>query len=293
MLSSLCEQLTLPEEVVVIDASDDISKTRQILSDWQNTIDKQVAIKHELANKTGAAIQRNQGVAVATQPFIWFIDDDVVFETDCAHQMLAALEQDTKLGGVNAMIVNQRYQAPGTISRLMFTLMNGRREKSFAGKVIGPAINLLPEDGDDLPDVVPVEWLNTTCTMYRREALPSPPFDAVFTGYSLMEDVALSLRVGRNWKLANVRCARIFHDSQSGEHKSEARETARMELVNRYYVMRHILGLRGVSPLLRLIAWQLFQLFSIAARSSTRRKTIPVLLGNLEGLQSTMLNSRK
>ena len=112
------------------------------------------------------------------------------------------------------MIVNQKYHPPGVISRAVFTLLNGHRALNFAGRVLGPAVNLLPEDRDDLPEVVPVEWLNTTCTLYRREVLPSPPFDAVFRGYSMMEDLTLSLRVGKGWRLANARTARIFHDSQ-------------------------------------------------------------------------------
>src|SRR5204863_9646194 len=130
-------------------------------------------------------------------------------------------------GGVSALIVNQKYHPPGAISRAVFTLMHGRSERTFAGRVIGPGINLLPEDREDLPEIVPVEWLNTTCTIYRRVALPSPPFDSVFTGYSMMEDLTLSLRVGQKWKLANARTARIFHDSQPGPHKSCATELAR------------------------------------------------------------------
>jgi len=65
---------------------------------------------------------------------------------------------------------------------MMFTLMHGRSEKSFAGKVIGPGINLLPEDRADFAGGRAVEWLNLGCTIYRREALPSPPFDAFFRG---------------------------------------------------------------------------------------------------------------
>src|SRR5437868_3995529 len=103
------------------------------------------------------------------------------------------------------MILNQHYGRPGLVSRIIFTLMNGRREKSFAGRVIGPGINLLPEDRQDLPEVVPVDWLNLGCTIYRREALPDPPFRSNFTGYSLMEDLTLSLEVGKTWNLANVR----------------------------------------------------------------------------------------
>jgi hypothetical protein len=181
-----------------------------------------------------------------------------------------ALQSDAGLGGVNAMIVNQRYLPPGRISQLLFALLHGRFEKSFAGKVIGPAVNLLPEDQENLPEVVPVEWLNTTCTMYRREALPSPPFESVFTGYSMMEDLTLSLVVGRSWRLANARTARIFHDSQPGSHKSDVSMLASMEFVNRHYVMREILGKKSVLDYCRLFMWEAFQVAVCALRTQSR-----------------------
>jgi hypothetical protein len=171
--------------------------------------------------------------------------------------------------------------------------MHGRKEKTFAGKVIGPAINLLPEDRDDLPEVVPVEWLNTTCTIYRREGMPSPPFDSFFTGYSLMEDVTLSLGVGRNWKLANVRKAKIYHDSQHGAHKCDVRKVGAMELVNRYYVMTEILKQRGFASDLRLCAWEIFQLLTVAARSTTRGKVWSMFRGKLDGLQHILSSHQK
>src|SRR5439155_12035068 len=185
---------------------------------------------------------------------------------------------------VNAMIVNQRYQPPGLASWLMFTLMHGRRENSFAGRVIGPAINLLPEDRDDLPEVVPVEWLNLGCTLYRREVLPSPPFDPMFTGYSLMEDLALSSEVGRSWKLANARTARIYHDSQRGDYKSDVADIARMQLVNRHYVMTEILHRRRIGDYLRLIIWELFQLGVCAARSQSRPQLWATCRGKLQAV---------
>src|SRR5437867_8288933 len=188
-LQSLLTQDLLPTEFIVVDSSED-DEARSFLSDFEKLVSPAASVRWVAADVLGAAPQRNQGVALSTQPFIWFFDDDILFESDCVTRLWHAIESDATLGGVNAMIVNQRYQPPGFVSRTMFTLMHGRSEKSFAGKVIGPAINLLPEDRDDLPEVVPVEWLNTTCTMYRREVLPSPPFDSLFVGYSLMEDVA-------------------------------------------------------------------------------------------------------
>jgi glycosyltransferase involved in cell wall biosynthesis len=217
------------------------------------------------ATTLGAAAQRNQGVATATQPFIWFFDDDILFEPECVARLWRAIEADPGLGGVNAMITNQRYQAPGRISRAVFALINGRNESTFAGRLLGPAVNLLPEDRDDLPDVVPTEWLNTTCTIYRREALPDPPFDSIFTGYSMMEDLTLSLRVGKRWRIANARTARVFHDSQPGVHKADVAALAEMELVNRHYVMTQVLEKTRARDYAGLLIWEAFQLVSCSS----------------------------
>ncbi len=280
---SLAMQSAQPMAIIVVDASVD-SDTRDICERGIQHLGSEVRwIK---AAEQGAAAQRNQGVAVATQPLIWFFDHDVLFEPDCVRRLWSAIESDRQLGGVNAMIVNQRYQSPGAVTRLMFTLLNRGRENTFAGKVIGPAINLLPEDRYDLPDIVPVEWLNTTCTMYRREALPSPPFDSFFHGYSLMEDVALSIRVAeRGWKLANARTARIFHDSQPGEHKCDAASRAEMELINRHYVMTKILRKCDFSDYIRLVAWELFQPAALSSSSSGRRELLSHIAGRLRAVR--------
>jgi hypothetical protein len=77
-----------------------------------------------------------------------------------------------------------------------------------------------------------------------------------------MEDVTLSLTVGKSWKLANARTARIFHDSQPGSHKNNAGVLAQMDLVNRYYVMTEVLGRKQISDYFKLV---ILQLFGIAA----------------------------
>ena len=265
--------------IIVVDASVD-SDTRDICERRTQELGSEVQwIK---AQEQGAAAQRNQGVTLAKQQMILFFDDDIIFEPNCIALLWQALHAETRLGGASATILNQRYQTPGVTSRLMFTLLNGARENSFAGKVIGPAINLLPEDRDDLPDIVPVEWLNTTCTMYRREALPSPPFDSFFRGYSLMEDLALSIRVAeRGWKLANVRRARIFHDSQRGEHKSDVAARAEMELINRHYIMTKVLRKCGYTDYVRLVGWEFFQLAALSSSSSGRKQLLSHIAGRL------------
>jgi glycosyltransferase involved in cell wall biosynthesis len=268
-MESLSKQSAQPFEIIVVDASVD-DETRKVCEAAVNELS--LRVRWLKAVERGAAAQRNQGIEQATQPFIWFFDDDILFEENCVQRLWHTIGSDAGLGGVNAMIVNQRYETPGAVSRAVFRVMNGRAERSYAGKLIGPAINLLPEDRDDLPSVIPVDWLNTTCTIYRREALPDPVFDRFFEGYSLMEDVALSLRVAqRGWRLSNARTARIRHDSETGEHKANIAAVSAMELRNRFYIMTSILGKRTFLDYVRLALWELFTLFSVIARGDQKR----------------------
>lgn len=272
-LESLGAQSSQPAELIIIDASVD-SSTRAMCAETVPGLHSVVSWCR--ADVPGAATQRNQGVRASSQAVMGFMDDDILLEPLCFARLWSALESDPHLGGVNAMITNQRYQTPGRISRFVFRLMAGRAERSYAGRVLGPAVNLLPEDGDHLPEIVPVEWLNTTCTLYRREALPDPPFPDHFTGYSLMEDLTLSLTVGKRWKLANARTARIYHDSQPGTHKSDPALLAEMQLINRHFVMTRILGRDRFSDYLKLV---LFELFSIASSLQSRSGRATVALG--------------
>lgn len=257
-LESLAAQGAAPAELIVVDGSTE-EDAAPVVEQWVANFAPATKAVCLRATTLGAAAQRNQGMALATQPFVWFFDDDILFEPECVARLWRAIDSDAALGGVNAMIVNQRYRPPGRVSRMMFALMNGGNEPTFAGRVLGPAVNLLPEDRDDLPEVVPAEWLNTTCTIYRREALPDPPFDSIFTGYSMMEDLTLSLRVAKRWRLANARTARIFHDSQPGAHKADIAALAEMELVNRHYVMTQVLGRARARDYARLALWEAFQ----------------------------------
>jgi glycosyltransferase involved in cell wall biosynthesis len=276
-LESLAEQSSQPAELSIVDASTDGS-TRSLCV--EESIPKlRSAVSWCRAELAGAASQRNQGVRAASQSMIGFMDDDILLEPDCFARLWQALNSDERIGGVSAMITNQRYQSPGRTSRFVFRLMGDRAKKSYAGSILGPAVNLLPEDREDLPEVVPVEWLNTTCTLYRREALPDPPFPEHFKGYSLMEDVTLSLVVGRRWKLANARTARIYHDSQPGSHKVDPKLVAEMLLINRHYVMTKVLGRSRISDYLKLFLFELFSLASTLQASSGRAVFGPTLRG--------------
>jgi glycosyltransferase involved in cell wall biosynthesis len=259
MLESLARQTAQPAEMIVVDCST-IWVTEQLC---QHPIDGlYTEVRYITAFQRGAAVQREQAMAHTTQDFLLFLDDDIMFEPDCILRLWDALNSDSALGGVNAMIVNQRYLPPGKVSRSLYRFLGGKPEHSYAGKCIGPALCLLPEDDTTLPKVVPVEWLNLGCTLYRRAALPRTLFPSCFTGYSLMEDVFLSLTVGMTWHLANARTGRIIHDSQPGPHKANLADIARMELFNRYLIMTTILKRAKVGDYGKLAVLELFTIAS-------------------------------
>lgn len=246
-LHTLSLQSQFPAEVVIVDSSDNndtIDFCEKMSDSWP------WRTKYLRATKAGAATQRNQGIEHSIFPVILFMDDDIVIQPSCIARLWQALNQAEVIGGASAMITNQAYHAPGKLGRLVFALLNGKNLKCYAGKCFGPGLAQLP--GVDTPgDSVPVDWLNAGCTLYRRRALPDPVFPAIFEGASTAEDLALSLHVGREWKLVNVPRARIYHDSQPGDHKKSVSRLAAMELVNKHFIMRSVLGRKGMIDYLK------------------------------------------
>ena len=183
---SVFAQSVVPEEIVIIDASPDAS-TRLVCEQFPG-------ITYLKATQKGAAQQRVQGVARSARPNILFLDDDIILEPHCLARLERALTSSPKIGGAGAMITNQQYAPPGKLTRALLQLID-RSAPDFAGRKIAGILPQLPWDREDLPEVVPVEWLNTTCTLYRRIALPDELFPERFFGASSGEDLALSLNV--------------------------------------------------------------------------------------------------
>lgn len=294
MLESLARQSAQPIEMIVVDASV-TDETQQLCRIGVPGLETEIV--YHRADVPGAIEQRNQAMSYASQDAVLFLDDDIFFEPECVIRLWEALQSDVSLGGINALITNQRYFPPGTVSRTLFRILHGRREESYAGRCIGPAFNLLPEDREDLPTVVEVEWLNTTCTLYRRKALPDPPFITEHVGKQLylpafpMEDLAMSLRVHKHWKLANARTAKIFHDSQSGVHKSNITSMSKIELLNRHYLMTRILERRRFPDYLKLA---LSETFGVVTSLTSARgwKALPaVVFGKISAI-GAMLTAR-
>jgi hypothetical protein len=254
-LHGLAAQLAAPAEVLVVEGGDDPTEAARLEAEFGGTLPGFRAVKAELR---GAAPQRNQGVALARGDVIGFCDDDLDFEPGCIGALRAFLAERADFGGVSATLTNQAPRGFGRLTRAVTALMDTYPSRSLDGRVVGPALNFLPSLSAEAPPVCETEWLNTTCTFYRRSVLPVPPFDACFQGYSMMEDVCLSLRVAALTRLAVLSGARVFHDTQPGDHKRSAAELGAMSVRNRYYVATRVLGRPATISWVQLAVWQGF-----------------------------------
>jgi GT2 family glycosyltransferase len=254
-LESISEQKLRPAQIIIVDGSDEVlSTTDEEIKNRNFEIDLQL----HRAPTVGAAAQRNWGMQFATQPIIGFFDDDIVLRAECIRKMFDALVSDPSVGAVSASIENQNYRRPTPPFKWFLDRLADNPLPSYQGRVIGPALNFLPEYSPDI-ETSSVDWLSTTCSLYRRDDMPTPAFPEIFTGYSLMEDVALSIEIGKRRRLLHVPSARIFHDSQPTREKNDPRIRSRMEVINRHFVMTKVMGKTRISDYTKMAIWEYAQ----------------------------------
>jgi GT2 family glycosyltransferase len=272
-LRSVLAQDVQIREVLIIDGAAEAPKPDAMLAIAMLAWPVGVRVVTETASVCGAGAQRNQAAALSSQPFLWFLDDDVDLEPGCLSALWQAMMEDAMLGGCNALISNQQYAQPGRGLRRLLAWVGCPASGSLAGRCCGPAVNFLPASIP--PDEKGrVEWLNTTCTLYRRSALPDPTFLAFFHGYSLMEDLALSLEVGKRWRLRSVPEARIYHDSVPAPYKSKVISRQAMEVANRWYVARRIMYRKALPLCVQMLIMQMIGLLALL-RNPERWSSFP------------------
>ncbi len=283
-LQSLAEQTVLPAEIVICDASDDGSTEAVVSAASEGWADSRVRWTYQRALRTGLAPQRNQAVATASQTFVWFLDDDVILESECLEVLHGVASADDRIGGVTATITNQAYSPPGPfVKGLMRWFENGRERDTYASTCIGAGYAFYPDASPDIPATMTAEWMIGCCTLYQKAALPCPAVPDHFEGGAIGEDLAASLHVAKNWKTLHARDARCFHDSQGGTHKRSLLRLAEQGLLNRHYIMTRVMGKTGVRDHFNFVLMLGFGLASLLRKPSAWSEAAIVFGGYLKG----------
>jgi hypothetical protein len=146
---------------------------------------------------------------------------------------------------------------PRALLRWYYRLQAGYAHPTYGAQLFGPAINCYPSYTEAAGDLIPAQWLSSTCVFYRNAVFQREKFPA-FEGYSSMEDVHLSARVGRTHRLYFHATARFEHRDATSSWKRNHAALARSRIHNQRTVAREVLGFTGPVFELKLLLHRLF-----------------------------------
>lgn len=293
LLSDLARQSALPDHVVVADASDEEQSqhTRQLVGKFWP-----FCCSYLRNRRPSAARQRNQGAALTDADLVVFLDDDVQLDAGFLEALKAPFLSDSAghVGGVSGTIINQTYTPLTRCNRALLRLCIGPLPESLAGRLVGPAVNFLPEDRPDT--IQEVDWLPSTCTAYRREVFLAHRFPEHFEGYSFAEDVHLSARVAKSHRLLNTTRARLYHHDTGRETHRDWRALGESMVLHRHEIMTEILGRRSALDHWRLFAYEIIYCtlaWLAGVRPLQPRRLFSLMHGKLEAFYALWSGTRK
>jgi glycosyltransferase involved in cell wall biosynthesis len=286
LLQNLCGQTVLPFEVILVDGAPATeTETERTV---EPMVDSLPFSCRYIRHGGGTAVQRNVGIDAAMGDFVAFVDDDVRLEPDFIEAVLWIFRADAerKIGGIVGYRSNEHAKHEESVRWRWY-----RRFKFFTtyepGRYdfeTGYPINANAQPS--FSGVRPVDFMTTSCALWRREVLDSGlRFDDFFSDYGVLEDAHFSLRAGRRWQLLQCGDARCSHLS-STNGRVDRRKLGYKYVVNYYYVFKDIVRPLTLRRKVRFWRFQAFELFRIITSAVRRRRLADLkeFQGRIEGI---------
>lgn len=234
LMKALCAQEELPAEVVVVDGTPDDSvqcRLREFASGRSLPFDL-LYVK----SPSGLTRQRNVGIDASRGEYVFFLDDDCIPRSGYFRTIREVFEgdRDGAIGAVCGTILNEIDRPLSLRWKLRLALglapRHGRPGTYYPTATSVPLALAKPFSGIRDVDMLP------GCTMaFRRRVLETSRFSAFFHGYAQGEDLEMSMRVRRGWRLVWSGDAHVEHHHAPGG-RPKWFEKGRMEIRNRYFI---------------------------------------------------------
>lgn len=229
MWDSLCGQTRPPDEVVIVDASAN--------GEMPPRLDPgPIRLKRLRAEAASASRQRNQGLAAVgpEADLIGFLDDDAVIETEGLERMMTYWSTASACVGGAAFVMRNHPTMAWTAAKRTPLAESAGLYSRRRGTVTAAGFQTMigVPDGTEFAD-----WLPSGACLWRREVFSRFRFDEWFRGYSYLEDLDFSYRVGKHYRLAVVADAGYFH-YPAAEGRGNGYEFGVREVLNRVYFVR-------------------------------------------------------
>jgi GT2 family glycosyltransferase len=231
-LRSLVTQTRKPEELVIVDSSD-----QPIEAIVREGLEGSGIVLLYGRSEPGTSLQRNIAVGMAHGDILVFCDDDVVLERDCIEMLLPCFDLDRTppVGGVAGTIVNAPYAGRavelvyGFFGLTHWTDRDDPRLYASGGmRYVAKPTRIL-----DVPAV------SSTITAFRRECFTTERWAEFLPGYTINEDVELSFRIARQWTLVQTPHARALHNESPAGRHTFASHVSRLIYAKYWFVRRH------------------------------------------------------
>jgi len=281
LLSSLRRQTRRPDLVVIVDAG-----TPPLTEDLYGAAD--LAVRYIRCLPPSTARQRNQGLKEVRTgfDFIGFTDDDAVFEERAVERMMTFWSSaGPNVGGAAFNLVNHPPLHLEALKKAALTERLGLYSR-VPGVVAPSGFHAMI---GFVEKTIYTDWIPGVA-VWRREVFERFRYDEWFRGYSYLEDLDFSFRVGRQFRMAVVGPAR-YHHLQAPDGRGNDYEFGRREVLNRFhFVAKHA----ELSPRACLMAIGMRLGISLAAMLRRRRTSFGVrAFGNVIGLAERLILGRE
>jgi glycosyltransferase involved in cell wall biosynthesis len=228
LLLSLAGQERRPDEIIIVDGS--AAGVAAVLDRPGLSV---LSMRYARCLPPSAARQRNRGIALVRSDIdlIGFLDDDAVLAPGAMARMMDFWESaGPEIGGAQFNMTNHPPVFAAGLKRLPFVAALGLYSGE-PGAVLPSGFQVMV---GPVTETIFVRWLGSTASIWRRPIFASAAFDEWFRGYSYLEDLDFSYRVGKRYRLAVVAGADYEHLQAPGGRGGGFRFGYR-EAVNRLY----------------------------------------------------------
>ncbi len=223
----------LPAEVIVVDGSAD-RETETALRLWMKSRSLPFRLTY-VESKPGLTRQKNVGVALSSGDYLYFLDDDTRPEAGYFREMRAVFREDREgiVGAVGGAIANEMDRPVSfrwRIRQALRLVPHGEPMRYDSSAISLPMALAKPFSGTKEVDIV-----SGGASCFRRQVFDAHHFSSFFEGYSNGEDVEMSLRVGRSFRLLWCGAAQLtHHHATAGRPPGFTR--GRMDVRNRLFI---------------------------------------------------------
>jgi GT2 family glycosyltransferase len=234
LLTLLATLPDTPGEVVIVDGSPE-NIVEANIREWAVT-DFRFDLVY-VKSPAGLTRQRNVGLDACSREFIFFLDDDCLPLPGYFREIRQVFVDDKlkEVGAVRGFLTNGINKPLTRLWRLRFAL--GLVPRGEPGRYYPSGTSSTWDMVPQFSGVRRVDVLAGGASAYRREVFLKHRFSEFFYGYAQGEDLEMSLRIGKDWKLLSCGDALVNHNhAESGRPAGFAR--GKMAIRNRYFIWK-------------------------------------------------------